>query len=282
MADSSRISLSVPADESLFPRVAKLGVGLVELAWVPAREDRSRSLSKALKSARLTAATVHGPTGASYDIANPDHEGRSKALELHKKHLGLCASLGAGCYVIHPGFEVYLNQIGGRWDDAKKIIVFERDEDSLVKLWETNAESLRALSEVAAELDLRIALETGPTNLITAEETVRIAKDAGEGVVGVCVDTGHVNVGGTTKPEDAIRQAGHLLWALHLHDNNGDGDFHLPPGRGRIDWPAVARALDSVSYRGTYDVELSPSDWKSESAWRSAGESVSFLGTILE
>jgi sugar phosphate isomerase/epimerase len=87
-----------------------------------------------------------------------------------------------------------------------------------------------------------------------------------------------VNVGGTVKPSDAIREVGRLVWALHLHDNNGDGDFHLPPGKGNIDWSAVARALRDASYRGTLNLELS----EKGDVWKAVGEGLGFLRRIFD
>ncbi|MDG7016180.1 MAG: sugar phosphate isomerase/epimerase [Nitrososphaerota archaeon] len=214
-------------------------------------------------------------------MARPDQRGREKALRLHEEYLRLSESLGAKYYVIHPGIDVYLDQVGGRWDDAKKVIKFERNEGELARLWRINAESLAFLGDFASKLKVKIALETGPTNLITISETLKIIEGAGRDNIGVCVDAGHVNVGGVVRPEDAIREAGELLWALHLHDNNGEGDSHLPPGEGSMDWPRVVRALEDVSYRGTYNVELAYLDWKTDGAWKKAKESVSFLTAVL-
>jgi sugar phosphate isomerase/epimerase len=42
----------------------------------------------------------------------------------------------------------------------------------------------------------------------------------------------------------------------HLHDNNGDGDFHLVPSRGNIDWKDIAEVLRDISYTGVLDLEL--------------------------
>ena len=236
----------------------------------------------ALKSACLTAATLHGPTGPAYDIGSPDPVGRKRALAFHKEHLKLSDALGVKYYVIHPGFEVYLNQSGGRWDDTRKVISFQRDEAALTRLWATNTESVSALGDFAAQLGVKIAFETGPTSLISIGETLRVVREADRENVGVCLDTGHVNVGGLVKPQDAIKEAGGLLWALHLHDNNGEGDSHLPLGKGNIDWAAVVEALADISYDGTYNIELDASlDWEREGAWNEAREAVSFLGSAL-
>ena len=53
-----------------------------------------------------------------------------------------------------------------------------------------------------------------------------------------------------------MRIAGHHLITLHLHDNHGEQDEHLLPGRGNIDWDGVVKALDDVAYPGVFMYEL--------------------------
>jgi sugar phosphate isomerase/epimerase len=37
-----------------------------------------------------------------------------------------------------------------------------------------------------------------------------------------------------------------LVSSVHLHDNHGDKDEHLPPYEGTIDWPAAVKILQSA------------------------------------
>lgn len=253
----------------------------VELAYLPFLEGRIGSLSEALRSSGVEAASYHAPYGVSYDIGSLDPEQRRSALGQHKRHVKYCASLGSGYYVIHPGFDDYLFSRGGKWDDVKKVAIFPREESTIGKLWETNSSSLAELADFAAGMGVKIALETGPPNIMTPEETLSIVRMADRKNLGVCLDSGHVNVGGTVKPADAIREIGHLLWTLHLHDNNGDGDFHLVPGRGNIDWKSVAKALRAVSYSGVLNLELSPADWNSKETWKDIEDGASFLRSVV-
>ena len=73
--------------------------------------------------------------------------------------------------------------------------------------------------------------------------------------VGVVIDTGHRNIGGD--PAEALRTIGGHLITLHLHDNHGERDEHLLPGRGNVDWTGVVGALDEIEYPGVFMYELS-------------------------
>ena len=43
---------------------------------------------------------------------------------------------------------------------------------------------------------------------------------------------------------------------MHVHDNKGRFDEHLPLGVGNVDWPEAARALRGASYDGTVTLEV--------------------------
>jgi sugar phosphate isomerase/epimerase len=77
--------------------------------------------------------------------------------------------------------------------------------------------------------------------------------DGGE--FGVCLDTGHANLSGDIY--DLPRQIGGRLKVLHVHDNHGDRDDHLPPGRGRIDWAFLMQRLAEQKFEGPLILELS-------------------------
>ncbi|MCD6407753.1 sugar phosphate isomerase/epimerase [bacterium] len=47
-------------------------------------------------------------------------------------------------------------------------------------------------------------------------------------------DTGHCNIG--FSPAEGVKMLGSRISHIHLHDNNGKKDQHLPPGKGNIDF----------------------------------------------
>lgn len=276
------VGVSIRPDENAVRRVSSIGISYVELSFAAILEGRIGSLLEALRSYGVKAASCHAPSGVSYDIGSFDLEKRRFALGQHKKHIEYCSSLCSEYYVIHPGFESYLFSRGGSWDDVRKVATFPREESTIGRLWETNASSLAELADFAGGLGVKVALETGPPNITTPKEILSIVHMADRKNLGVCLDSGHVNVGGSIKPADAIREIGHLAWTLHLHDNNGDGDFHLVPGRGNIDWKSVAKALRDISYGGVLNIELSPADPNSEEVWTDMKDGASFLRSVFD
>ena len=50
--------------------------------------------------------------------------------------------------------------------------------------------------------------------------------------------------------------AGSLLKATHIDDNNRDGDTHLPPFFGTIDWADTMKAFKDIDYQNDFSFEL--------------------------
>jgi sugar phosphate isomerase/epimerase len=74
--------------------------------------------------------------------------------------------------------------------------------------------------------------------------------------VGICLDVGHSNLSGLDAT-DEVSAAGERLLALHLQDNDGNGeDQHLLPGQGTVDWDAVLNAIDRLDFRGPRTLEV--------------------------
>lgn len=70
-----------------------------------------------------------------------------------------------------------------------------------------------------------------------------------------CLDLGHVGLVGD-EAQDVIRALGsERLGCLHIHDNNYQGDQHLIPGLGQMNWPAITDALREIGYRGEFTYE---------------------------
>jgi len=72
----------------------------------------------------------------------------------------------------------------------------------------------------------------------------------------VCLDTGHCAVLGLSAG-DSVRLIGkEYLWALHVHDNDGLRDRHLPMRDGVLDWTDFGNALQEIGFEGTLSSEV--------------------------
>lgn len=74
------------------------------------------------------------------------------------------------------------------------------------------------------------------------------------GNVGICWDTGHAHL--TTESQyDEILKLGNRLKVLHIADNDGQYDDHMPPFFGYAKWGEIMKALKDIDYSGTFNFE---------------------------
>ena len=93
----------------------------------------------------------------------------------------------------------------------------------------------------------------------TKEEFVRYIDEFNNPNLIACLDVGHV---GLPRQDDEAHDFVYALGknrlkALHIHDNNYQGDNHSMPFRGKMNWEAIGKALGEIGYEGdfTYEIE---------------------------
>lgn len=113
----------------------------------------------------------------------------------------------------------------------------------------------RKICGIAAGYGIGIAVENSPRSTIPVlcESVDRLAAEGFD--VGVCYDTGHANLTGLEQ-KDMLHAIGSRLVMLHVHDNNGEKDQHLPPFFGNINWREVMEALADIGYKGDFNYEV--------------------------
>jgi sugar phosphate isomerase/epimerase len=72
---------------------------------------------------------------------------------------------------------------------------------------------------------------------------------------GACWDTGHANVQ-RVNMHDELVTLGKNLKALHVHDNNGYGDQHLPPFEGNLNFDCLMQGIIDSGYDGYFTFEV--------------------------
>lgn len=161
------------------------------------------------------------------------------AVEILKKWLELFSAAGVKNAVLH---------CDGRFPEGtpKEEIIAE------------NAKRLCVLAAYAETLGIRICLENLRTFCGDAEELLKVIEAAGNSdALGICLDTGHLNLASPGTEAQFIRTAGSRLHALHIADNEGQRDQHLMPfGAGNVDFTAVMLALKEIGYRDLFNYEI--------------------------
>ncbi len=127
--------------------------------------------------------------------------------------------------------------------------------------WEWNRDAMTAVARRAKEEGIQMVLHTlTPAEsrvVVTLDDALAMMRQIGAPNLKVMIDTADQNI---TDPNlsDAVRKAGKDLAYVHCNDNSGfgQGDVHLPPGRGSVDWRAFFRALKEIGYDGTATAQV--------------------------
>ncbi len=80
--------------------------------------------------------------------------------------------------------------------------------------------------------------------------------------LGMTLDLGHANVdgGGATRALEFIRRFGSRIRHLHVSDNRGKRDEHLPIHHGTVDFANIIKALRKIGYDDTVTLEVFSDD----------------------
>ncbi|MCC6422838.1 MAG: sugar phosphate isomerase/epimerase [Phycisphaerales bacterium] len=117
-------------------------------------------------------------------------------------------------------------------------------------------ESIKPILDLAGRLKIDLGIECEPGLFI---EYVSELRDWIERLnhprLGANLDAGHCQVIGEEIPQ-AIDTLRGRIWNLHVEDIPGRKHYHLIPGQGTMNWPALVGALREIEFNRFMTVEL--------------------------
>jgi sugar phosphate isomerase/epimerase len=121
------------------------------------------------------------------------------------------------------------------------------------KVWDLQKEALRQIGRCAQEHAVLACLENmiGMKEFLCRFPDELIGMTEGIEGIGMTFDLGHANTMGIVN--NFLRQV-EKAHHLHIHDNNGMSDEHLPLGEGTIPWNTVGKTVAS-RYKGIVVIE---------------------------
>lgn len=124
-------------------------------------------------------------------------------------------------------------------------------EPMKVKARESCVKPLQSCVNSAHDVGVKLCIENDPAkpNLLQfgkeADNLFEMINEIGEDV-GITLDVGHANTSETTIFE-FIKIFKDIIWVIHLNDNDGIMDSHLPIGIGNINFKEVLIALKDIT-----------------------------------
>jgi len=228
--------------------IAALGFDYLELAMDPPQahytiiRQQMNSILKALNSHSMSL-ICHLPTFVS--TADLTDSIREASLQEMLNSMEVAAELGAQQVVLHPGhiggLGLYVKESAmALANESLASIIGRAQELGLCVCLENMFPKCRAFFEPA---DFEDILHRFPDLMLT-------------------LDTGHANIGGQggRRTLDFIERFGPRIGHLHISDNLGERDDHLPIGSGVIDFLKIIRVLKQYGYEDTATLEIFSDD----------------------
>lgn len=176
--------------------------------------------------------SLHAPF-SDVNIGSFNNKIREEALRQVIEAVHVAAELGMKTVTVHPGF---LSPIS--FPDPQKVIDITRD-------------SVRHIDSNIRGLPIEVGIENMPDMVVTTCRKPDDLLHVIEGTdIGLCFDVGHANTTGQIENFYGMKDR---FVNVHLHDNDGHSDYHMPLGEGTVDFDSVLEELSD--YSGTYVLE---------------------------
>ncbi len=204
-----------------------------------------------VKAAGLEIIDSHSPWGVGLNLNDPDRSIRTSIWEKHIRFMTIAAESGAKTYTVHL-------------ESAQHLDLPEPLEELVETSTGLMCESLEKLLPTAEKCGIILTVENCFSPFSTPDQVVRCVEHFNSPHIKCCYDSGHAHyMTGGRSPEifsdfhrrifwrDNIIFEDHALEKMmphvvtaHLHDNFANGDLHMCPGDGTIDWQNLIRILE--------------------------------------
>lgn len=200
------------------------------------------------------AVVLHGPFNELFPAAI-DPKARELAMKRFNEAAQTAISFGIKTMVVHSGYIPF-------------VYFKEWHRDRSIEFWKEFMEDKPADFSIAIEN----VLDDDPYTL------AEIAEKASDDRIGLCLDVGHANVVSELSINEWIDVFAPHLKHLHIHNNDGSGDYHRDLDCGTLD---IAKIIDRVnlktSNKATFTIEvlegLRSVEWLAEKQYLRKGNS---------
>ena len=198
------------------------------------REGRT-AIRKRLEENCLTVDSVHAPFPEGDRLFSLDEAERLESVRQCRIAMDAAAELDGRIVVIH-----LIQPYGVPPGEVRDKMIAQ------------GRRSVSMLAEYAGARRVKLALENGQKRAYDQVLTDFLSEFT-DSHVGLCFDSGHANVQGTSF--ELLEQFGDRLLTVHLHDNKGS-DTHTLPFEGTTDWDRFREVFHGLAYAGALLLEV--------------------------
>jgi len=124
------------------------------------------------------------------------------------------------------------------------------------QLWNRVIESFAECNQHAKKAEIKLAIEPRVGEILSNTDAIlRLLDVIDDENLGVVFDTAHLNAQKEILPV-SIEKLGRKIFYVHVADNDGRDNQHLPLGKGTIDWQGVLTTLKKHKFDGYVGVDI--------------------------
>jgi len=186
---------------------------------------------------------VHAPFDG-INISTPQTFLRKASLKLIERSMRNAHKIEAKLIVIHSGFKSPFDYLKPK------------------TTWNIFLDVLKFIDKIASELDIYVGIENMPSNsfalIHSHKDAIAFLNEMKSSLekIGLTLDIGHSNTIGNDEIKEFLSSLGNHIIHVHVHDNNGRNDDHLPVGSGNINWKAFANMIKNLKLVGGLTLEV--------------------------
>lgn len=211
-------------------------------------ENREKALGllQNIIDKRQVPLTMHGPMYGVDLSADVDSNLYTKTINSFVEAINLCARLGCRHLVVHTH--------NGIVPGGAKI---RKQQNFIAAIQKLASFSLKKNVHLLVE---NIGTKTNNTILFNVDEYIALFNNLDKSLkIGSILDIGHAHLNQWNIPDVMERLDGYL-YAMHVHDNHGIIDEHLPLGLGKINFDAIFIKWDSLTGKPDIVLEYDPTE----------------------
>ena len=109
---------------------------------------------------------------------------------------------------------------------------------------------IQRYAQIGVTVVLENVLEKTPAPLLQLHDAINHPN------LKLCLDVGHANIWSKLHPAQWVEQLGTRIYHIHLHDNHGADDEHLPIGEGTIDFDSIFMSIKKYTPETVVSLEV--------------------------
>lgn len=226
------------------------------------------------------------------NLCSLDNKTRLECKETYKKAVEVAAELGAETFTSVSPYPFSMNEayeriirlpLVQRWTIAADLnLDFQKNYDQF-------AADIKEFSQWNTKAGLKMIIEPHPYRWInSAASMMRLIEHVDEDNLGMNFDPSHLFASGEI-PQRTVYEMRGKIWHTHLSDNDTLTNVHWRPGKGKIDWYAVMKALKDTGFNGEISFELedvpgaaTPENESTDEMFKELKLSVNYITSICE